>query len=66
MAQETPDTFPEIQCEPRTGKSDVGAGGHKSGPSILFDEEPDITIDDIVKIVKRSVHRLEVESSQLT
>ena len=66
MAQVTPETSPEIQCESGTGESDVGAGGHKSGPSILFDEEPETTIDDIVKIVKRSVHRPEVESSLLT
>ena len=66
MAQVTPETFPEIQYESRTGESDVGAGGHNSGPSIQFTNEPESTIDDIVKIVKRSVHRLEVESSLLT
>ena len=62
MAQVTPETFPEIQCEFRTGESDVGAGGHKSDPSILFTKEPETTVDDINKIIKRLVHRPEAES----
>ena len=68
MAQVTPETFPEIRCESRMGESDVEARGHMPGPSTLITTEPETetTIDDIVRIVKRSVHRLEVESSLLT
>ena len=62
----TPETVPETDSESKTGESDVGAREHEPGPSTLITTEPETTIGDIVKIVKRLVHRPEVESSLIT
>ena len=62
----TPQTVPEPDSVSKTGESDVGAGEHKLDPSTLITTEPETTIDDIVKIVKRLVHKPEVEPSLLT